>query len=167
MSHIFIYLHQTNTTAFTIISDHLTIIYSSGVCATWRIINIAKYANSANNVARNVEFEAFDGAEDGGYNGFSFVEISKIFAKQASIFFEIMLFNSLIGHEMMKTLVPGDTISSRSYVQHLFDWNLRKMRVCFYLNIHTKCDTRLDDESWPEEGGALQTKSAPITVLLW
>ena len=50
--------------------------------ANWRINNIHKEANSANDGTREVENGTFTGAEDGEHNGVRLVEIFKIFATQ-------------------------------------------------------------------------------------
>ena len=54
---------------------------------SWRINNIVKWANSANNGAREMEFGSHDGGEDGEHNGAGFVEISNILMMQDSFFF--------------------------------------------------------------------------------
>ena len=75
------------------------VIYSSAgtrtllaVCMSWRIANIGKKANSANNGAMEMEFGSLDAGGDCEHNGVSFVEISKIFVMQGGIFIGMISF---------------------------------------------------------------------------
>ena len=49
------------------------------VCVDWRMNNVAKWANSSNNGAGEVDYDLLNGGEIGEYNGLGFVHISQIF----------------------------------------------------------------------------------------
>ena len=77
------YLYQTNTIVLTNIST----VNVRDLCATddahcvsWKINNIAKYAELSNNGVPEMEIDLSDGREDNEHNGVGFVEISKVFA---------------------------------------------------------------------------------------
>ena len=49
---------------------------------SWRINDTAKYANSANNGAREMTFHFFNGGEQDEHSDLSLVELFKLFAMQ-------------------------------------------------------------------------------------
>ena len=60
---------------------------------SWTINNIAKYANSSNNSAREMGFGFFGCGEDDDYKDSSSVEISKIYVMQDTFVFRTEPFN--------------------------------------------------------------------------
>ena len=45
------------------------------LCVSWKLSNIAKYANFSNNDVSEMEFGSFDGRDDGEYNGVGLVQM--------------------------------------------------------------------------------------------
>ena len=69
---------------------HLDVVFilqlpCTATYVSWRINNIANYANFSNNDAREVEFGSFHGRYDGEYSGAGLVEISEIIRTQDDI----------------------------------------------------------------------------------
>ena len=62
------------------------------MCISGGINSIAKWDKSASNGARKIEFGSFGGEKERKHTGVGFVEISKIFATQGTLFFGMMSF---------------------------------------------------------------------------
>ena len=69
-------------------------IFQPVVCFSWRINNIAKSANSANNGSREIELGRLYGANYSEYIDLTVVEVSNIFATKGAFFFVRESFDS-------------------------------------------------------------------------
>ena len=55
-------------------------------CMSWRM-NHSQKQDPASNITREIEFDSHDGGEDGEHTDVSFMQISRIFAKEHAFFF--------------------------------------------------------------------------------
>ena len=174
------YLHKINTTVFTTLFDikQVKLHYSSpihiklslygyviffrshtllAVGIIWKINNITKLANSANNGDRKVKISSLDSGEDWEYSGIDFVVIYKIFVMQNAFCLEAESFDRIL---VMKTvtsilqiffiftgLIFGLTALFILALNHTATWLLRKSRN--FCNKPCPCNLRTFPCSFP------------------